>query len=408
MKILFLDAYFNPELIAFTHLENDLIKEIVDAGHEIDILCPIPVRGVKKEVRELYKKKRYEEIYDGRVRIHRFWAPNEANNKLIRAIRYFWCNIREYQLGSKFKDIDLIFSNSTPPTQGLIAGFIGKKNKIPFLYSLQDIFPDSLITTGITKKNTLLWKIGVKIEKKTYALSKHIVVISNSCYKNLISKGIEKDKISLIPNWVDTDSIKEVKKGENDLFQEYKIDSSKYLVVYAGNFGAAQGAEVILETAKILQDYKDIQFVVFGGGSNFDNAVQYVKENNLCNLIINPLLPQERVSEVYSLGDVVLVTCKAGVGKSGMPSKVWNIMACNKPIIASFDLESELADILAESSCGICVSPENAEKLAIAILEQKNKGSDVSVDGRSYIEANVSRKICTSKYIEKMEEIVIK
>ena len=113
MKVLFLDAYFKPEIIAFTHLENDIIDALINRGHEINILCPTPTRGIDKETREKYSKIKRESLFDGKVNVERFWAPQENKNPLTRAFRYFWCNFRQYQIGKKYKDTDVIFS-ATP------------------------------------------------------------------------------------------------------------------------------------------------------------------------------------------------------------------------------------------------------------------------------------------------------
>ena len=101
MKILFLNAYFYPEKIAFTHLEKDIIETLLKKGYEIKILCPIPTRGITSKVKDEYRNKKYEKIYNDRVEIIRFWAPQEGKNPIIRALRYFWCNLRQYQIGRK-------------------------------------------------------------------------------------------------------------------------------------------------------------------------------------------------------------------------------------------------------------------------------------------------------------------
>ena len=145
MKILVLDAYFEPENTSFTHIEKDLIEEFTKEGHEIYIVCPTPTRGIDKETAKRYSRIKGEALYGGSVRVKRFWAPAEKRGALSRALRYFWCNIRTYYVAKKFKDVDLIFCNSTPPIQGLIAGRLKRKLKKPFVYNLQDVFPDSLI-----------------------------------------------------------------------------------------------------------------------------------------------------------------------------------------------------------------------------------------------------------------------
>jgi glycosyltransferase involved in cell wall biosynthesis len=270
--------------------------------------------------------------------------------------------------------------------------------KVPFIYNLQDVFPDSLVTTGLTQKGSLLWKIGRKIEDYTYAHADHIIVISESMKKNIMEKGVDEGKIVVISNWIDTEATKPVPKEENRLFEEFGISRDKFTIVYAGNFGKAQGADVVLDAAERLKDHADVQFVIFGGGAEFESAKERAKA--LDNVIINRLLPQDRVPEVYSLGDVAIITCKKGVGNSGMPSKTWSIMACNTPIIAAFDTDSELAEVIEKANVGVTVEPEDAESLVFAILEMKNGRAESFTGGREYAIANASKDVCTAKYVE--------
>ena len=412
MKILFVNAYFYPENIAFSHLEKDIIEGLQNAGHEISVICPTPTRGVSDEVHREYKRRKREEING--VKVQRYAAPKEGRNPIIRAFRYFWCNFWEYHIGKKYRDIDAVFAVSTPPTQGWIAGKLAKKLKTPFIYSLQDVFPDSLVTTGLVGEDSLIYKMGAKIERKTYRLCSRIIVISESIKRNLIEKGVDEEKLTVITNWIDTDVVYPVPKHENKLFEEYGIDREKFNVVYAGNFGASQGADVILKAAELLKGNDEISFLIFGGGTQFADAREYVKQHDLRNVFINPLLPVERSAEVYSLGDVALITCKKGVGKAGMPSKTWSIMACGVPIIAAFDTDSELAEILNESKAGICVDPEDPAALAQAIetaAKNKTKATaeritgDPDIDlaanpGINYVVACASKHICVARYVE--------
>ena len=396
MRILFLDAYFEPEQIAFTHLEKDLLEGLVKAGHDVEVVCPTPTRGVSAEIVQEYKNRKAEVLNNGHIHVTRFSAPQEGKNALIRALRYFWCNLRTLQIGKKVKNIDIVFANSTPPTQGWIAGRIAKKHNAPFIYSLQDIFPDSLVTTGLTREGSLLWKIGRRIEKRTYRNCAEIIVISDSMKENLLQKGVEDEHIHVVSNWIDLDVIHAIPKYSNPIFEEFGIDRTKFIVLYAGNFGAAQGAEIVLDVAEMLQNVPDLQFVVFGGGSGYAKAEE--RAEILPNVFIHPLLPQIRVSEVYSMGDVALITCRKGIGKSGMPSKMWSIMACNVPIIASFDTLSDLNTVLQKSECGRCVQPENANALANEIMLFRNMSTSRCC-GRDYVRENASKEICVSKYL---------
>ncbi len=406
MKILRLSAYYEPEKYSSLHLVKDMSESFATAGIETELCVPTPTRGIDNATYKKYKKIKYEEQYDGTLKIHRFSLMRERKNPILRAIRYLLCNIIQYRKGKKAKGVDVVFGSSTPPTQGVLCAKVAKKlskkykKKVPFIYNLQDIFPDSLVTTGLTKKGSLLWKIGRKIENYTYRNADKIIVISESFKSNLLAKNVPEEKIVVVQNWVDVDSIQPIERKDNRLISEYNIDATKFIVVYAGNFGSAQGAHIVVEAAEILKEQEDIQFVIFGGGANFEQVKTLATQMD--NVIVDSLLPSDRISEVYSLGDVALITCKKGVGNSGMPSKTWSIMACNTPIIASFDKDSEFEQIITSAEAGVVVEPEDAKALSDAILEMKNE--KFTSNGREYVLEHASKQVCTEKYIQVIKD----
>lgn len=405
MKLLRLCAYFAPEKTASSHFYDDAYKAYSKA--KIDCVCitPEPSRGISDEVRRVYKNKRIETLYDGYVTVKRFPMMKEGRNPIQRAFRYFLCSIQTYRYAIKEKDIDVIFVGSTPPTMGAVASRVAKKlskkygRRVPLVYNLQDIFPDSLVTAGLAKKDGLLWKIGRKLENYTYRNSDKIIVISEGFKRNIVEKGVEESKIEIVSNWINMDETVPITRQDNTIFDEFSLDREKFWVVYAGNFGEVQGANIVLDAAHILSDNDDISFAVFGAGSKFFAAKEKAKEMN--NIFVHDLLPIDRVSEVYSMGDISLITCKKGAGKSALPSKTWSIMACNTPIIAAFDKDSDLSNIISKAGAGKCVEPENPEALAEAILEAKNnKSNSKSGELRSYVEKTASKDICLSKYLK--------
>ena len=175
--------------------------------------------------------------------------------------------------------------------------------------------------------------------------------------------------------------------------------------MYAGNLGASQGAEVILSAAERLSAEPSVRFVIFGGGSGYESVCAAVRDRELGNVSVFPLLPAERVSEVYSLGDAALITCKRGMGGIAMPSKLWSIMACGTPIIASFDRDSELAAALEESGAGVCVEPEDPSALAEAVMCAVREPINAA-GSRAYAEEHASKELCVRKYTDCIENAV--
>ncbi len=403
MKLLRLCSYFSPEKVASSHLYDDVYSSYAEAKIHCTCITPSPSRGISNEVRKQYKKIKTESLYDGYITVKRFSMMKEGRNPLLRAMRYGFCSIIQYFKGIREKNIDAVFSSSTPPIQGMLSAMVAKKlskkykRHVPFIYNLQDIFPDSLVTAKMTKEGSFIWKIGRKIENYTYKSADKIIVISEGFKKNIMAKGVEESKIEIISNWIDTDSVHPVLKEENKLFDEFNLSRDKFTVVYAGNFGEVQGAEIILDAAEKLKENENIQFAIFGGGALFENAK--IRAEKMDNVFIHELLPLDRVSEVYSLGNVALITCKKGTGSSAMPSKTWSIMACNTPIIASFDTDSDLADVLRDSFGGKCVEPGDAHALSEAIT-QMSQETQTEVNLREYVKIHADKTTCLDKYID--------
>ena len=216
------------------------------------------------------------------------------------------------------------------------------------VYNAQDLFPETLSGTGLAKSGGLLWKIGMWVSNVTFRYSDMIIAISEDIKRSIVARGVPEEKVEVIYNWVDEKAIQPVDKADNPLFEEFGLDREKFTVVYAGNLGNAQNISIILDAASLLPE---VQFALFGTGGLESEIRLRIEKEGLMNVHLNPLQPMERVSQVYSLGDACIVSCKAGLGGSAMPSKTWTIMSCGRPVVASFD-EGELKDII--QSCREC------------------------------------------------------
>ncbi len=408
MKILKLTPYYDPEQISSSHLTNDLEKAFVESGYEIKVFTPTPTRGVSGEIRKKYKKIKYQEKYDGKIKIYRFAMFNEGKNPVLRAIRYILCNIIQYIKGIHNKDIDIIMAGSTPPTQGILVSMVKKRLKVPVIYNLQDIFPDSLESVGLTKKGSFLWTIGRYIENYTYKNADKIIVISEDFKRNIIAKGVSEEKIEVIYNWVDENAVVPILRRDNMLFDELGLDRGLFYVVYAGNLGHAQDIEVILRAANKMRDYPELMFIIFGGGSRESYYKEMADELELKNVRFFPLQSYNKVSHVYSLGDVSIVSCKEGLGKSAMPSKTWSIMSAATAIIANFDEGTDLQRIIEDNNIGIFTRAGDEEALKNAILKLYRDSAlcqRLGNNGREFILNNLTTEIGTQKYIDVIKEL---
>ncbi len=416
MKILKLSSYYLPEQISSTHLTKDLEDAYIAAGFEYDIYVPTPTRGISKEVRKKYKKIKYEEFRDGHIRVHRFAMFREGKNPIQRALRYVLVNIAQYFKGTHAKDIDIIMAGSTPPTQGVLCSLVKKKlskkykKNVPFIYNLQDIFPDSLVTAKMTKKGSLLWKIGRKIENYTYKNADKIIVISEDFKRNIMEKGVPEEKIVIIPNWVDSEQVHPIDRKDNVLFSRYNLDPDKFYICYSGNIGHSQNMRMLLDVAKgLANELPDVRFVLFGEGAACEELSKAIAEEKIENVLMFPFQPYEDIAHVFSFGDVGLIISKPGIGNSSVPSKTWGIMAAARPVLASFDDGSALSNLIGEVGCGVTAKAGDAEQFkaaVVALYNDRENNAAVGMRGRTYLKEYLDKDKCVGMYVETIKQFV--
>ena len=290
-----------------------------------------------------------------------------------------------------------------------MCALVMKIKKIPMFFTLQYIFPDSLVATCVTRKGSLFWKIGRKIENFTYKNADKIIVISEGFKKNIMEKGVPESKIEVIYNWVDENEVTAVERKSNILFDRYGLDKNKFYVTYSGNIGLTQNMDLLLDVAEMFRDNPAIHFVIMGEGVYKKEVEHKLATQKVENVTLLPFQPYEEISHVFSMGDVGLVISKENVGQNSVPSKTWSIMAAARPVLASFDENSELQEIIEKNKTGLFVKAGEKEALYKAILELYNnpqQRKEMGQNGRAFILKNLTREIGTSKYVEVIKSVV--
>lgn len=421
MKLLFITSYFFPEQAASSYIGDSLREELCTQGIEIVLYAPMPSRGVSPEVKKEYRKKKEEHFYNNRMTVHRFSLLSEGSNSILRMLRYCIYCIKQFNRAVFANDArlcDVLFVTSTPPIQGAMAAMVRSLRGLPIVYNLQDIFPDSLVGTGLTHKGSLIWKIGRKIEDYTYRHADKIIVISRDFKRNIMAKGVPEDKIEVIYNWVDENVVVDVPRTGNKLFDKYNFDHTKFYVTYCGNIGMTQNMDMLLDVAKELEnEAQDVHFVLVGEGAYREQVVKKiagregddgaVRGTTIPNVTLLPFQPYEDISHVFSLGDVSLVVSKPGVGENSVPSKTWSIMSASRPVLANFD-ENELKEIICDHHCGIFTKAGDKEAFKNAILILRNNPDlcrEYGANGHKFVIDNLTKEKGTQKYVDVIRKV---
>lgn len=397
MKITFITGHLCKERHSLLY---ELAVDLGKMGAQVTVLSGYPSRRISDDVR-LYYLQHQIECIGKNVIVKRIGSrKGEGNTLFMRMVKYVNLTINLYLAALK-EETDVFYIYSSPPFLGIIGTMLSKK-KAPTLYNAQDLFPDTLIRIkGLSEINPLI-RILRKVEKKVYNGNNHIVTISDEMKNTILSSGGEAQKVSVIKNWADIDNLHYVKRSNNNLFTELQIDPKKFIISYAGDIGLFQGWSVILDAAIELEQLNpDIEFVIIGNGSYRNRMERRIQEDKIKNVYLYPMQSSERLSEIYSIGNLELLPLERGITKMAMPSKVGVIMAVGNPVLALVDQNSNLASDIKKYKLGITLEHNDSHALVTAILhcyEEKMLLPSMEKNVRAYAEQNYNRQKQTSQY----------
>jgi colanic acid biosynthesis glycosyl transferase WcaI len=405
-NILILSLVFPPDNVSTAQIMGDLSKELLCLGNKITVVTSTPHynpdsiaeknQPLKKYFFNLVKISRYNGIH-----VYHIYMPRKGKNPLLRALSWAWFSLVViFSPLFVMKKIDVIFCPSPPLTLGLSAYLISRLLGAQYVYNVQEIYPDFAINSRYLK-NKLLIKILYSIEKFIYIKAKVITVIGKDMSKNIISKGIPKKKIFIIPNFVDTEFFRPMPK-DNQFRKDYNL-GNKFVVSYAGNIGPGQDIESFVKAAYLLKDIDSIHFVLIGTGMLFDNVAKEIEFLKIKNITLIGFQPYSKVPEIYAASDLCFVPQDRNIVGNAIPSKIYRIMASGRPVLATTKEGSDLYELIIASNCGLICPPDSPESISQKILwgyQNKKYLSERGLMGRKYVEKYYSLEIISKRYHE--------
>ena len=367
MKILMVNDYFPPEIGSASHLFYELAKEFVKQGDEVSVITGFPRYNIQKQnLPEKYKSKLVlnEKIEGINVfRIKTLSLPRQI--LILRGLNHFLSAFVYFLRGLAGIQYDYILVYSPPLPLGLTAYFLKVLKGKKVIFNVQDLFPQEAIDMGMMT-NKLMTGFFYALERFVYNKS-DLVTVHSDGNKKYIEKVIQDgDKVRVIHNWVNTEELSPGIKN-NEFSSLYKIDS-KFVVSFAGILGHLQDFEVILQAAKNLEKYNDIEFIIVGDGVAKGSIEENIRKKNIRNVRLIPMQPKDKYPQVLHSSDVGLVTLVKDLKTPVIPSKILSIMSSAKPVLATMLLSGDAPKIIKESKGGFFYDAGDAKGLTEGIL----------------------------------------
>lgn len=404
-KLLVYAHYFYPDVASTGQILAELCDGLKDT-FKITVICTVP--SYSGNIDYKYKSKRFykenlNEIDILRVRVPEFSKKNKIS-RIKNLLSYFFNSILAT---FKIEKQDYIFSISQPPILGGILGVIGKYIKGgKFIYNIQDFNPEQTKAVGYTKNGFIL-KFALLLDKFSCRKSSKVIVVGRDMQETLKERFSNKNvpDNTFINNWIDENEIYPLEEGNIKIekFKETYGLKDKFIVMYSGNIGLYYDLENIIKVIGKFKDRNDVVFAFIGDGTVKNEIESYVNINQLTNVKFIPYQPKEQLNYSLNSADIHWVVNAKGIKGVSVPSKLYGVMACGKPVLGVLERESEARMILESSNCGVCSDPGDYEDIYLKlqyILDNKKSTYCLGKNGRRYLEDNLGKEISILKYKE--------
>ena len=364
IHILFLTDNFPPEVNAPASRTFEHCREWVKSGNTVTVITCVP-NFPKGQVYEGYKNRLWQSEYIDGIRVIRVWSYITANEGFLKRTLDYISFMFSAVIASFFTTkVDIVIGTSPQFFTACAAFCVASLKRIPWIFELRDIWPETISAVGAIKQSKVLNFIE-KVELFLYRQSTAIVSVTHSFRQNLIKRGIDGEKIYVVTNGVDLSRFKPQAKNQV-LLDKYGLQN-KIVVGYIGTHGLCHGLETIVFCAeKIGVASTRFCFIMLGDGARKPYLIRQAKSKNIDNIVFLDSVPKEQVSEYWSLLDISVIHLKrAELFQTVIPSKLFECMGMSIPI--AHGVEGESAEIVSREEVGLCFEPENVDSLCSVI-----------------------------------------
>ncbi len=384
-----------------------MARQWVEDGYQVTVITGAPsvpdgvvYPGYKNRI---YQRENIDNI--NVIRVVTYLAPNKGTFR--RILNYISFMLTAWIAGLCVSKPDIVIATSPQFFCGWAGILVSKLRRRPFILEIRDIWPESIVAVGAMTNQRIIHFLEW-LERWMYRLAHHIVAVGEGYREQLLAKGVDAQKITVIPNGINADEYIPQKSG-GELRRRYGLNG-EFVCAYLGTIGMAAKLEIVLDAARRLKDncIPHIKFMLIGDGAERERLQRQAAEEGLENVIFTGRQDKRLIPEFLASVDACLVHLKkTDLFKSVLPSKIFEAAAMQKPIIMG--VEGCAADLIRRSGAGICIEPENHAALCDAVLSLSSNpdlARQYGQQGRSYILSHFDRKILSRQYEKLIENLV--
>ncbi len=417
MRILLIHQYFLEKGDGGGSRFNEMTKTWSSQGHSVTVLAGMVHYNTGKK-QDRYKGKftfKDNQFYDN-VDVIRCHVSESYNVSFLGRLWAYFSFVFSSIYAGLFKTkgkYDVILVTSPPLFVGITAYILSLFKRIPFVFEIRDLWPESAIDTGVLKNKQII-SFAYWFEKFIYKKSKLINVLTPAFRDKLIQdKNIPSEKIIFIPNAADFTLAEKIQKDTSFKPTEFKKElglENNFVITYVGAHGVANHLIQLVDAAEELKD-TNVVFQLIGAGMRKQALQEEVAKKGLNNVIFRDPVPKEEVFKYILASDMgASVLKKVDTFKTIYSNKTFDYMSCKKPILLAIDGVSR--DLVNKAECGIYVEPENTNEIVKGIKETltlpESQLDQMGEYGYKYAKEYFDRELLAKEYINRIEQILNK
>jgi glycosyltransferase involved in cell wall biosynthesis len=390
VRILFVSHYFPPEVNAPANRTHEHACRWVADGHEVTVITGVPNHPTGTLFPGYRNRLLQEETIDG-IRVIRTWMYLTANNGFLRrTLNHVFFAVAAIFSSFRADRPDVVVATSPQFFCGIAGAVIAGLKRRPFVLEVRDLWPESIVQLGQLRVRTLIRLIEA-IETHLYRSAAGIVVNTQAFVEHIAARGVSRERISVVYNGIDLRMF-HPRSPDADLLQAHSLEG-RFIAAYIGTLGLAHGLMTVVEAAEKLRERKDIVFLLLGEGADRARLEVEISRRNLANVRLLGLRPRSEIPAWIASVDLTLVLLRdLPVFETVIPSKIFEFLAQERPVILA--ARGEIRRLVEEAKAGIVIEPENAEQLAAAVLEVRERPDEALTRaraGREWVESNFDR-----------------
>lgn len=403
-KVIIHSLNFSPDGVSTAYLYNDIALSLKERGYEVVVLTSTPHSNVVPE--QLAGQPLHWKIW-GLCKVSDYHGitvyhipQKKYKSTLLRLLCFVYLHIVALLLGLCMRQIDLILSPSPPLTIGWVNLILARAKGCKVVYNVQEIYPDIL-----KLKDGLIQRCLSKLEHKVYNGSDAVTTIDQVFYDTIVGRFEDKRKLHIIPNFVDTD-LYHAYEWRGVLDPTVFHDNDRLKVLYAGNIGYAQDWEPLLELAARTQDIA-IDYIIIGEGVSKPYLEQEARRRGLKHVRILPYQPRKLMPYILSYSDLNFIFMSKKMEDDGFPSKVYTIMACNRPLLVMSGEHTPIVNFLSDKHCAKLVTDRSVDKM-VDWMRQLTRAElqEMGRNGLDTIQKHYTKEIVTRQYTDLVQDLI--